>query len=88
MNDAGYAIIGLGIAAAGATIGKAALDEFLSPHKAADRAAERAAIKARTNPVDKVVGSIAMAITAGSIAMKLYSWYATGKAPSPGELVG
>lgn len=86
-TDAAYALLGIGIAAAGATIGKAALDEFLTPREKL-RAEERAIKAVPIKPVDKVFGSIALAISVGSLAMKLYSWYETGKAPSAAEIVG
>jgi surface antigen len=84
-KDAAYALLAVGVALGGGTIAKAALDDLLDPDKASARAAEKRALA--MTPLDRTVKFGVMSIMIGGLAMRLYDWATTGKAPKISEIV-
>jgi hypothetical protein len=86
-KDAAYALLAVGVALGGGTIAKAALDDLLDPDKASARAAEKRALAIPMTPLDRTVKFGVMSIMIGGLAMRLYDWATTGKAPKISEIV-
>jgi hypothetical protein len=85
MNDAGYALLGVGVLVGGGTIARLGLDELLDPERKQKYAAEKAS-RIPLTKADKAVQVTLLAFGIGSLGMKLYDWYKTGKQPNLMEI--
>lgn len=86
-NDAALGLIGLGVLVGGATIGKAALDEILDPHKAQRYADDKRLKAIPKTTTDKVVQFVVVSVSLGGAAMRLYDWLIQGKTPKAEDLL-